>query len=595
MINQKKGVQNFLKSPPTLNIDRLDSYPFEELKDITKKYYHFSDTLQKKYKKLKEEFNSLLSSYNDLKDQNNEICYININLNNNIMQSALKNDFSIVFKQSLNLVLDDIGITDKNFIDQKKNFEKDFRSLRNYLKKSEMDIKERLKNEKDVNNIKNQIAEMKKSFENEFKKIYPLLMKLTRFSENFIKNLQKLYYNLVNKNEEDLLSDYKFDELLLISKNGFDELLYSASKFKNTSTKTKSELKLLQKKMKEVNSDYEKIKKKNQKQIRKNEKLKRNLNDMEKEHLSEMQNFKEEELIKDLQKEKYNLTVELQEEKSKSFLKDTEIFKFKNSNQDLVIKLNYLETEKICLLRKEGFKLQQTLRDVKILQNKNKDLQNLLKSLNIKFEKLYKKNEQLQNSNIKFIESINDTKATKFDLKTNSDFFGSNSEIKNPNNPKKQISNFNPKILALELQIETERQVFDELMQDKAIKIDELKKQIKFCNEKISIITKKSKSEKKELSRMSSMLLDNESLLFNEKFNNSINLPSIKRNNLFRKFTEPNEDSRNDLVSYNKIYMQLKDVYKTFVVIVSDDKDERFYDLEKKINDTLELVSFYLN
>ena len=316
---------------------------------------------------------------------------------------------------------------------------------------------------------------------------------------------------------------------------------------------------------------------------------------MEKEHLSEMQNFKEEELIKDLQKEKYNLTVELQEEKSKSFLKDTEIFKFKNSNQDLVIKLNYLETEKICLLRKEGFKLQQTLRDVKILQNKNKDLQNLLKSLNIKFEKLYKKNEQLQNSNIKFIESINDTKATKFDLKTNSDFFGSNSEIKNPNNPKKQISNFNPKILALELQIETERQVFDELMQDKAIKIDELKKQIKFCNEKISIITKKSKSEKKELSRMSSMLLDNESLLFNEKFNNSINLPSIKRNNLFRKFTEPNEDSRNDLVSYNKIYMQLKDVYKTFVVIVSDDKDERFYDLEKKINDTLELVSFYLN
>ena len=262
MINQKKGVQNFLKSPPTLNIDRLDSYPFEELKDITKKYYHFSDTLQKKYKKLKEEFNSLLSSYNDLKDQNNEICYININLNNNIMQSALKNDFSIVFKQSLNLVLDDIGITDKNFIDQKKNFEKDFRSLRNYLKKSEMDIKERLKNEKDVNNIKNQIAEMKKSFENEFKKIYPLLMKLTRFSENFIKNLQKLYYNLVNKNEEDLLSDYKFDELLLISKNGFDELLYSASKFKNTSTKTKSELKLLQKKMKEVNSDYEKIKKK---------------------------------------------------------------------------------------------------------------------------------------------------------------------------------------------------------------------------------------------------------------------------------------------------------------------------------------------
>ena len=598
MKNQKKKkTNNFLKTPPNLNIDRLDSYPFEEMKEIAKKYYHFSDHLQKKHKSLKEEFNSLLSSYEELKDQNNEVCYININLNNIIMQNALKTDFSMVFKESLNLLLESIGVNDKNFINERKKFEKDFKSLRNNFKKSEIEIKYLFDNKEDIENIKNQISKMKKDLENEFKKIYPLMMKITRFFENFINNLQKLYFNVVSQNKEDLLTDFKFDELLLISKNGFDELLYSASKFKNSSTKNKTELKSLEKKIKEIKSDYDKLKKKNQKQIRKNEKLKRNLEEVEKKHLNERENFNEEELIKGLKKENYDLKVETQKEKSKSFLKDTEIFKLKNSNQELINKLNYLETEKICLLRKEGFKLQQTLRDVKILENKNKDLENLLKSLNFKFEKLYKKNEQLENSNIQFLESLENTHESKYDFKSNSDLFNSHIEIKNSKkNYIKKDSNFNHKILALELQIEAERRVFDEIMQEKAIILDNLEKKIKLCNDKITIITKKSISEKKELSRMSSMLLDNESLLFNEKISNSIFVPSLKKNNLFRKYTEPAEENKNnDLLSYNKIYLQLKDVYKTFVLIVSEDKDERFFELEKKINDTLELVTFYLN
>lgn len=508
MFNQnfkKRTLESLHNLPFKIEIQNLQKYTTQNLKEYIYKFYHHSKTLNFQITEKKTKIKKLEAQITALKDSKLEISTKNLEINTLLEKNLIKLDFSELFEKSLIKVFEKIGISDPRFIsgcDQIKvilaNFEKKIDNVEKFVIDLE---KAKIQNEDKIDfillgkyndKIKEFIGFMNVEVENQKNDVMNGFKYLFQNYQNFVKSVQYLFYNITQQ-KSDLIENYKFEDLILITMRKFNGLIDKTSKMKNENLLKSSEIKILEKKIKNLikNNDLiENEKIELEKEIFEFERKYEDL--LKKRNISENEKTGHLEILKLLQNENYKLNLSLKSEKDER-QKEFEINKnLEEENKTQKKKLKEIDTKYLSQLRQAQLKLNQSLQDKNNLEEKIIDLNIMLQQENAKYENLYKKFHDFKKDNQKKGESFNILKKltnsfentvsrtprdkSPFSLSGNS----GNAKKKNLNNSEKKkmieelenkLEDLKLKILTNEIYLSTERKIFDQLTQAKNQKL----------------------------------------------------------------------------------------------------------------------------
>lgn len=524
---------NTMSSEKNFNIDlnRLDSYSFERLKDYILKYERYTKQLKQSVTTVSGENAQLKDDFMQLEEHNKDICDVNIDLNNNLMQNEYKRSFLELFEISIKRFIGEMGLRSPELIDE------DFASLKEGIKEMKKEIEKNLdyikndglfkgtmKNDgidktENVNtdNLKEKVfkTEISEKLADSFKALNSNMnntSKILSRSIDALKNdyedlqysLQEVFYKLAEDHETNSLNKYSLNDLLLISKTKLNSTCNALSHLKKDITKKNSENKVLSKRNESLVSDLSQLQTKNSELTQKLEKFKKNLEIIsERKKIGESEITSHIELVKILQEENRKTNLDLQDARAKNLENEKNVFMLRTDKKNLEDRLNDIENKNISLLRQERLKLEQTKRDLELYEDKCRDFEVMLKAENNKYEDLYKKYKELsedkkvKTKNLDMLKKITNSMDMKdksmnksknntsissklnnshtlkksFNGESSKKFIINNEEM---DDIKYQLEESNLKVILGDVQLATERKIFAQLITDKDIEITKL-------------------------------------------------------------------------------------------------------------------------
>ena len=634
---KKKNPEIKLEIPFKIDITNLQQYSSQNLKEYIYNYSHHTKLLTNNIKDLLKKLKKIEEEKDEIKELNNQVIEVNLDLNSKLEDNLVKLDFEKIFENSINKVFKKIGISDYRFVSGCKAIENLFLEFEKKILKIEdfvVEIKDnkeiilesetvdRILLEKYNDKIKEFISFVNVELENQKNDVMNGFKYLLQNNQNFIKSIQYLFYNITQE-KSNLIENYKFEDLILITTKKFQDLVKTKSKLKNENLLKASEIKKFENKIKSLtkeNNNFENEKISLKKQIlefqRKCEDISKKINISENEKTGHL------EILKILQTENYKINTFLKTEKDKN-LELTRNFQKAEEEIDVQKKkINEIDTKYLSQLRQSSLKLNQSLQDKNNLEEKIIDLNIMLQQENAKYENLYKKfqdykkDHQKKNENLnilkKLTNSFENTNISKsprnkspFSTSVNSEKTKKNKLTKKERenlleNLQNKIEDLNLKILTNDIYLSTERKVFDQLNQEREKVLSLEKKKNSELKKKINFLLKKNQSAKKEMGRLNTLIDENsrieeESIFLNTSQNHSFILNKLYNNSepILQSIQLPSVEHSECLM---KVYQKLKCIYKSFVIFISGrDMCKEFIAIEKEINDALELVSLYLN
>ena len=502
----KKKDNASIDKPFTIDLKRLDSYSFDKLKDYITKYERFVEKMVAEILKLRSENGQLLEDCQQLEEHLKDICDVNIDLNNNLMEAEVRKDFAEILQISLVQVIEQLGSS--KFLSIATTTEglhvaitgltaaiNAFQQKMMADQSGEEEIKAQM--ERVTEQIENFIIDMSQKF-----KILNQGMETVEGSyDSLLKDFQKLYYSLSEHDEQNILEKFMLNDLVICSKKKLSSNGKVMATIKKDLTVLKSEHGLLLKKVEKLDREASSFKNRNQELEFKTAELKQSLD-----AISQIKNVNESEIsghletLKILQQENYSLNMALQELRAKNLENDKQVLTLKKERQVLNDRLNDIDTRNISALRQERLKLEQSKRDCEQLEQKLRDSETMLRSENIKYENLFKKYRDLKEAHKKSLENNDALRkvAKSFDGKSSVENNGKpannkTADISSPHDESdnmkvtkitdygssKQRSTVNYEqmaneiedlkltVVTSEIRIATERRVFDEMMQQK--------------------------------------------------------------------------------------------------------------------------------
>lgn len=509
----KKKDNASIDKPFTIDLKRLDSYSFERLKDYITKYERFVEKMVAEIIKVRSENGQLLEDCQQLEEHLKDICDVNIDLNNNLMEADVRKDFAEILQISLLQVIEQLG--GPKFLSLTTSTENLHVAITDLTAAINAFQQKMLTSQNGEDDFKVQIDRVTEQIENfiidlgqKFKILNQGIETVEGSYDSLLKDFQKLYYSLSEHDEQNILEKFMLNDLVICSKKKLSSNGKAMSTIKKDLTVLKSEHGLLLKKVEKLEKESSGLRNRNQELEFKTAELKQSLD-----AISQIKNVNESEIsghletLKILQQENYNLNMALQELRAKNLENDKQVLTLKKEKQVLNEKLNDIDTRNISALRQERLKLEQSKRDCEQLEQKLRDCETMLRSENIKYENLFKKYRDLKEAHKKSLENNDALRkvAKSFDGKStaetqlkppnnkNSEISSSHNESDNMKNTKttdygssKQRSTVNYEqmaneiedlkltVVTSEIRIATERRVFDEMMQQKDEEIQAL-------------------------------------------------------------------------------------------------------------------------
>ncbi len=508
----KKKDSASIDKPFTIDLKRLDSYSFERLKDYIMKYERFAEKLVAEIIKIRSENGQLLDDCQQLEEHLKDICDVNIDLNNNLMEADVRKDFAEILQISLLQVIEQLGgpkitslaISTENLHTAISDVTASVNSFQQQLLSNQVENDDfKAHTQRVIEQIENFIIDLGQKF-----KIANQGIETVEGSyDSLLKDFQKLYYSLSEHDEQNILEKFMLNDLVICSKKKLSSNGKVMATIKKDLTVLKSEHGLLLKKVEKLDKEASGLRNRNQELEFKSAELKQSLD-----AISQIKNVNESEIsghletLKILQQENYSLNMTLQELRSKNLENDKQILTLKKEKQMLNDKLNDIDTRNISALRQERLKLEQSKRDCEQLEQKLKDCETMLRSENIKYEGLFKKYRDLKEAHKKSLENNDALRkvAKSFDGKSTAE-----TQSKVPNNKNSEMSSHNESenmkttktteygstkqrstvnyeqmaneiedlklaVVTSEIRIATERRIFDEMTQQKNEEIQNL-------------------------------------------------------------------------------------------------------------------------
>ena len=477
------------KLPFTIDLKRLNTYSFTKLQEYVIKYNNFTNILQNEYNILQEENEGILHHMEDLQFQNKDICDVNIYLNNFIMLNDIKKSCKENLKKSLGEFFREIELSeflfDKNIYkkfgfllesyEQKINYS--FLEINNFFGENEEKIKEMFENKKSsLENIKTVMDKVSKEVVGISDNIKNQMDYINKMGDKLIDEFCSVIKNIFEEKDKD---KYFFEDFEVISKKSFENFSKKINLLKNQKYIIESEKKSLKKKLNDQEKEISILKNKNQSLYLRCDRLNNNLNTYKDLLTIEENDNKEDQikLLKRLQIENKELSMSLQDIRTKMFEKETKIFKLKNQNQDLTLKIKDLVTSNI-IFNEEKKNFEQFSKKNEFDKKKYEKIEKLNNELKIKNEEIFSKYLKLKNTKFENIdiENINTTKETNKTFSKNFSYIKIKEEKELLN---MQNQNLKSKIVQIENNLKNEKKIKNEfiiLLEKKELMIKDLKK-----------------------------------------------------------------------------------------------------------------------
>ena len=494
--NPSSNVSNnklVFKLPFAIDLKRLNTYSFTKLQEYLVKYNNFTKVLQHEYNILQEENEGILHHMEDLQFQNKDICDVNIYLNNFILLNNIKVNCKENLKKTFVEVFREIELSeflfDKNIYKKfgfllesyEQKIKCSFLEVNNFFCENEDDITEKFDNKEisivDVKNLMKQVLKEINVISDNIRKEIDFIIKMEdKLIDEFcivIKNI----FELKDK-EKYFLHDFE-----VITKKSFENISKEINSLKNEKYIIESKNKLLKKKLIDQEKENTLIKSKNQILNLRCDRLNNNLNTYKDLLTIEENDNKEDQikLLKKLQIENKELSISLQDIRTKMFEKETKIFKIKNQNQALTLKIKDLETSNI-IFNEEKKNFEQFCKKFEFDKKKYEKIEDENNELKIKNEEIFSKYIALKNSKYNNIEEYIDNENFDTTKETNKTFTKKLSFIQIKEEKDlliMQNENLNSKIIQIEKILKNEIKKKNEylgIIENKEFIIEDLKK-----------------------------------------------------------------------------------------------------------------------
>jgi hypothetical protein len=509
----KKNDVATMEKPFVIDLKRLDSYSFDKLKEFIIKYEKFNEKNVAEVLKVRRENAQLSDDIEQLDDQMKDICNVNIDLNNQLMENDNKIQFSELLQISLLKAVETLGC--QQFV----SLTSATQDLHNAINDFTLTINTQRNNiigqNESSGDLKEKIDQFTLHFEN---LVIDLGQKFTVISSGsetiqgyytkLIQDIKGLYYNLAEHDEENILEKFMMNDLVICSKKKLSSNGRAIAGIKKDLTVLKSEHTAVLKNLEKHQKENFLLKNRNQELEYKSSELKQSLDS-----IVQVRNVNDNEIsshletLKILQQENYSLNMALQESRSRTLENDKILLNLRKEKQQLNERLSDSDSRNISALRQERLKLDQSKRDCEQLEQKLKDTETMLKSENLKYESLYKKYKDLKevhkktlenndalrkvaksfdgnqgektlkvgavNKNSELLSSLNESENTK----TKTTDYGNSRQRGNINYEQlaNEIEDLKLTVVTSEVRIATERRVFDELTREKSEALEESK------------------------------------------------------------------------------------------------------------------------
>ena len=436
----------------------------------------------------------------ELHEHNEDVIQVNLELGESMLMEEHRRTFLEIFETAIQRILSGCGLRNFQGIEEDFiGFKDNIAHLKEDLKNADKYLKEKLFDKEEIgaeDRLATLIDNLNSNMAKKLKVISRCVGGLENDYENLLHQIQEMFYKLVSSDEPGLLEKYSLNDLLLISKNKLASSCNSVTIMRKDITKLGSNNKVLTKKNEKLIKEVDQLRTRKKELEESVEQFKKSLETVSADKsMNEHEISSHIQLVKVLQEENRTVNLKMKEIEGLKDELELTVERLKNDKKKLEDCINEMDSNNICALRQERLKLEQAKRDLGYSEDKNKDLEIMLKAENAKYESLYKKYLEIQRksqsqvnglSTLKRITSSFDTKDRSLNKSGNND--SNNSRHNASLNHKKSlpsefalgakktasneevetlkstVEDLNLKVITTEVQLATERNVFAQLI-----------------------------------------------------------------------------------------------------------------------------------